>query len=341
MIFAVSRHGCDHSFFSYRCSIDGLIVDSSTPLQDVNNFGYRLADKESGNWWQILLTEGLCLTRSVSADYHWGQGNDILVTNFWPLIKQRFNPLVVQITFDRDANRFCKLHRLKESEIQNNIQSAVDLVAARLSNNIDYLVENYDCKAVAWSQGLDTMCNHRLRSDLDLAIASSFQGWLPSGKHCIRSDLSMSKNEPWFCPGHNSVALQTNLAIIDGFYGDAALCRSPSLGLWAMQNLGMHIDPQDIYQTPNVNEIPSAMSWTKLKQTLVNNFLNMPRHGIFSNSTIFDPYRDHKILQIVLTLSNKDLCLQMNTACIQKQILAESDLIGNKFKNDPTITVHY
>lgn len=340
MIFAVSRQGCEHPIFCHRRRCRDLVIDSTVPLQDnINIYGYRLSDPESGNWWQISIRDQVILTRSVSADYHWGHNGHILLTNFWPLIKHRLSALVTRVDFDDRAEIRCQKYRFQRAATINTIESTMVLVAERLERNLNYLVEHYGCEAVAWSQGLDTLCNHKLRPDLDLAISSTFQGWTPRDKKLRRFRLTRPAPRPWFWPTYTCAMLDSDSPIIDGFYGDSALARCPELGLWAMQDLCEKIETSDIYSAVDVVSTP--MSWSKLKQTLVDRFLHVPRHGILGYRTVFDPYRDIKILELVLQLNNRDLCWQMNTATIQKQILSGSGLVGNKFKNRSDLTIRY
>lgn len=348
MIFSINRCAREYSDLPYMMLWGDLYVYSDSPMNLHNFYGYRLSQRNGGNWWSIqFFKEKIQFERSVLSDYRWGYNKsaDIVMTNHPLLIETYLNSLTTSvIVTDQGELKDLQIYRLKSSANRKSIKEVTDEIHQQLVDNTSTLIQENDCRFVSYSCGLDSSLNvmNCANRQIQILVTSKTKDTLHKYNCDYIDKLIVSdfyKHSPEFGTSENQVDkhFYDVKNVIDGSYGDLVTGHYNDI----FNNLDSFqqqlIDKNLVYdQRPVSKQSEIINSFNKLKFKLVSIAISEPRRGMFTDYCVYDPYRDIQLLEILFQLSEHDLFYEIATAQIQKTLLAGSGIIITNYKNDLT-----
>lgn len=342
MIFCVSHRIIDHAEFPYVRSVNGLLVYSSTPLEDCNFFGYRLSSFYSGNWWTIEFSgDQVRFARSVLADYRWGSdvNNGVLLTNHPNFLKIYLSSLAVSASVCcKNSKITLEKYRFNSKRDTKDLVSVTDEVQQRLLQNFDILLSQYNCQHVSYSLGMDSSVNvlNSLSKPVTILITDRTQKELLSHNVSFIDNQIMSPEIRSRRPEFGTADRQVDQhfydvqRVIDGSYGDLTLGHTGFFSRLPPEER-LKFSTDQIYDSRPSN-LPPLATRNQILYELVNTAVHEARRGIFSDHCVYDTYRDIDLLEMLMQLSTDELIRQLITGHIQKCILAGSGLLVTQHK---------
>lgn len=281
-----------------------------------NMYGYKLGD-HGGNFVEFADDN---IKFSFHKDFKLYRNNEVLMTNL-PIDGEEVSNDIIQFNINSQE---CHKKQFNYSEISYN--DAVKSITDILLDNIKTCVNIADPKIV-YTAGLDSSTvvylAHYNQIDFCCLIHNKYKDRLPNPftnveyvefQEYPKFNISVGPIEnikPGFYQAENN-------NLITGYYGDNALLHHRDLYYQSKHLCDINIELYDL--TPPSDYKPFKDKTDIINSVMYINTQNYFRHW-FEDFQILDPYRDPRLLEIVLSLPLKDLIEQMGSAKIQKDII--------------------
>jgi len=352
MYFALAHQPI--SFLPYCYSVNGLYLSSMFELDNDMCFGYKL-NEYGGNYvnFNLLHTSGLQIKFSFYKDFELGfsLNRKIILTNLPNLMDKKLQSCIISIELDKNKIK-TKNYNIKTFLKPKHTISITQLlleIEKRLLLNLKLCLDINKNTYIVYSGGLDSstlalLAQHNNLKFSALVLKDYIKYWpdLPFNKTVIADQLLLTpiidtNIEIDFYKNIKDSFYQEeyNLAI-NGYYGDLSLLHLSDLfhqckHLSNKKNIKLY----DLTFPTSYNLINSEQ---QLRMSILKLHLHPSFRHWFKNFQILDPYRDPKLVEMMLQLTLEDLIDQLGTGNLQKELIKKCNLNWLKlicdYKND-------